>query len=323
MGKQAFEKQIANLEALRTASDPTASLPALRKALKDRNNYLVSKAAAVVGDVRLEDLIPDLIAAFDRFLNDPVKSDPQCWAKTAIAKALKDLGHRDAKVFLRGIGHIQMEPVWGGRADSAATLRGTCTLALVDCQLDDLAILTHLADRLADKEKPVRIDAALAIGQFGSAEGAVLLRLKALLGDQEPEVTGQCLSSLLSLAPQDALRFVSGFLEHDDGDVCAEAAGALAAARESEAIEIIKAFWRTRVRPDVRRAVLISLGASPLREGAEFLLTVLLNESGELATQALDSLASSRFHEEMRSQVRATLDAKQDAELERIFERRF
>src|SRR6516164_2286121 len=212
MGKQAFEKQIANLEALRTASDPTASLPALRKALKDRNNYLVSKAAAVVGDLKLEDLIPDLIVAFDRFLNDPVKSDPQCWAKTAIAKALKDLGHRDAEVFLKGIGHIQMEPVWGGRADSAPTLRGTCALALVDCQLDDLAILTHLADCLADPEKPVRMDAAVAIGQVGREEGAMLLRLKALIGDREPEVTGQCFLSLMSLAPRESLAFIRRFL---------------------------------------------------------------------------------------------------------------
>ena len=39
---------------------------------------------------------------------------------------------------MRGLRHIQMEPVWGGQADSAATLRGTCALALIDCQLDEL-----------------------------------------------------------------------------------------------------------------------------------------------------------------------------------------
>src|SRR6516162_5071250 len=122
-GKQAFEKKIADLEALRSTADLTVSLPPLRKALKDRSNYLVSKGAAIAGDLRREELIPDLIAAFDRFRKDPVKSDPQCWAKTAIAKALKDLGHRNADIFLTGIVHVQMEPVWGGRADSAATLR--------------------------------------------------------------------------------------------------------------------------------------------------------------------------------------------------------
>jgi hypothetical protein len=125
----------------------------------------------MVGDLRIEDLMDDLIAAFDRFFAEPVKSDPQCWANNAIAKALKDLGCRQASMFRRGVGHVQLEPVRGGSADSAATLRGGCTLALVDCQTDDLEILTHFADRLADKEKSVRLDAALAIAQFGREEG--------------------------------------------------------------------------------------------------------------------------------------------------------
>jgi len=138
VAKQAFEKKLAELEALRHASDPATVRDALRNALKDRNNYLVSKAAAMVGDLRIEDLMDDLIAAFGRFFADPVKSDPQCWAKNAIAKALKDLGCRQASVFRRGVDHVQLEPVWGGSADSAATLRGACTLALADCQMDDL-----------------------------------------------------------------------------------------------------------------------------------------------------------------------------------------
>ena len=123
MAKQAFEKKLAGLEALRHASDPAAVRDPLRKALKDRNNYLVSKAAAIAGDRRIEELTDDLIAAFDRFFADPVKSDPQCWAKNAIAKALKDLGCRQASVFVRGIDHVQLEPVWGRRADSAQRRR--------------------------------------------------------------------------------------------------------------------------------------------------------------------------------------------------------
>ncbi len=186
---------------------PDAVLSQLRKALKDPNNYLVSKAVAIAADLKRDELIPDLTAAFDRFMIDPVKSDPQCWAKTAIAKELKDLGNRDAHVFLRGIVHIQPEPVWGGQADSAGTLRGTCALALVDCRLDDLEILTHLTDRLADKEMPVRLDAALAIAQFGRPEGVLPLRLKAWVGDVEPEVVGQCFTSLLALDSRTSLRF--------------------------------------------------------------------------------------------------------------------
>jgi HEAT repeat protein len=323
VAKQAFEKKLAELEALRHASDSAAVRDALRKALKDRNNYLVSKAAAIAGDLRIEELTDDLIAAFDRFFIDPVKSDPQCWAKNAIAKALKDLCCRQAAVFLRGADHVQLEPVWGGSADSAATLRGACTLALVDCQMDDLEILNRFADRLADRETPVRVDAALAIAQFGREEGALLLRMKLLAGDKEPEVLGQCFSSLLSLAPARALRFIERFLNHDDEGVRAEAAAALAAAREPETIEIVKRFWKTKVSREIRRAILIALGASPRQQAAEFLLSVLSEESVDFGPQALTALASSRFRVELLDRVKAIVEAKQDAELSRTFTRLF
>src|SRR5262249_19055805 len=108
-GKQAFDKKIEALKELRSLPDSATAGAGLRKALKDRSNYLVSKAAAIVAELNLTDLIPDLLAAFERFLIDPVKSDPQCWAKLAIVKALKDLGHREPDVFLRGLTHIQLE----------------------------------------------------------------------------------------------------------------------------------------------------------------------------------------------------------------------
>src|SRR5260370_42618397 len=108
VSKQAFDKKLQEIESLR--SDPASALAPLRKALKDRNNFLVSKAAAMAAYLRLEDLKPDLLAAFDRFLIQPVKTDPQCWPKTAIAKPLRDLDHQDAAVFLPALAHIQPDP---------------------------------------------------------------------------------------------------------------------------------------------------------------------------------------------------------------------
>ena len=120
-GKQAFERKLEALSFLRCGPSEAAIDP-LRKALKDRSNYLVSKAAGLAGELGLNALIPDLTAAFDRFMVDAAASDPQCWDKNAIVKTLKDLNHDDPAVFLRGIEHIQMEPVWGGTADTAMTL---------------------------------------------------------------------------------------------------------------------------------------------------------------------------------------------------------
>jgi HEAT repeat protein len=323
MSKQAFDKKIEALEALRSDTASAAPGDRVRKALRDRNNYIVSKAATLAGDLGLSELIPDLLSAFDRFLIDPVKSDPQCWAKNAIAKALKDLGHHDAGVYLRGIAHVQLEPVWGGRADSAATLRGTCALALVHCPLDDLEILTHLTDALADSEKTVRTDAASAISQLACPEGAMLLRLKSLLGDTEPEVIGACFASLLNLTPKDSAPFIGRFLKARNEDVRIEAAAALAQSREPEAIEILKTSWRDRLSHETRTALIASLGASPLPQAAEFLLSIIANESSELAASAVAALAVSRFHAEVRDQMLDIIEGKADPNLKRILEQPF
>lgn len=193
MKTAAFEEKVAAIEALR--ADPHNALEPIRKALRDRNSFVCSKAAALSGDLLLRELIPDLVDAFDRFLKDPSKTDPQCWAKNAIVKALKDLGHSDAGVFLRGIAHKQTF------IDAESTLRGSCALALVACSLPRDIILLHLTDVLADPEMRVRIDAARAIAQLPGPDTVLMLRVKAQAGDKEPAVIGQCLLSLLGIDP--------------------------------------------------------------------------------------------------------------------------
>src|SRR5580658_5834311 len=133
-GKRKFDEQIAALDALRQQPEDSRTQP-LRKALKGKNNFIAAKAADLIREFNLPELIPDLLTAFDHFLEDPEKTDPQCWAKNAISRALATLEHQDAEVFLRGMRHIQMEPVWGGRSDTAGTLRATCALALVQCRI--------------------------------------------------------------------------------------------------------------------------------------------------------------------------------------------
>src|ERR1700691_705953 len=122
--KRTFDAELATLEALRDAS-PEAAEPELVKALKLRNNLLVSKAAALTLHHRLTSLIPDLAAAFPRFLENAAKSDPQCWAKNALAKTLAGFEYQEPELFLTGMRHVQLEPVWGGSTDTAGTLRGT------------------------------------------------------------------------------------------------------------------------------------------------------------------------------------------------------
>lgn len=291
-GKEAFEKKLEALAALRAAPREHAVEP-LRKALKDRSNYVVSKAAAIAGEMAIAELIPDLARAFDRFMTDPVKTDPQCWAKNAIVKALKDLNHDDPAVFLRGIEHVQMEPVWSipPVADTAIALRGACALALVACSLDRQSILTHLVDLMADEEPHARIDAIRALGQCPGFDTVLILRLKTRLPEKEAAVTGQCFDTLLDIAPEDSIDFVSGFLEAKNPDLQSEAVGALASSRQPAA--------------------------------AARLMGVIEEGRPELAVLAVVALAHSRFREEFRERIGAAVGRRDIAALSEAYRKEF
>jgi HEAT repeat protein len=315
MSKKALEQKLAALDALRSAAASAPPTSALRKALQDPNNYYVSKAAAIAAEFALTDLIPDLIAAFDRFLINPVKSDPQCWAKNAIAKALKDFVYDDASFYLRGIKHIQMEPVWGGSEDTAATLRGICAFALTACSIPRAEAMRHLVDLLAaDTEKTVRMEAALAIAQLGGIESVLLLRLKALAGDREPEVIGQCFTGLLDLSPADYIPFVAGFLQIDS-DVRFEAAAALAELPDPAALTAVTAHFAKSRNGEARRAIVLSLGASRLEPARDFLLTQLAEGEIEEAITSVRALAASRFRDEVQDRVRTLAANRADPRL--------
>src|SRR5262249_23267189 len=149
--RQTVEAKVAGLHALRTDPQSAATLTELRKALTDRSNYVVAKAVQIVGEFEIRTLIPELVTAFERFLVDPGKTDPQCLAKAAIAEVLVRLEHDDRELFLRGMHHVQPEPVWGGEQDSAGALRGTCALGLVQSRWGDaVGGLDQLAGPLGD-----------------------------------------------------------------------------------------------------------------------------------------------------------------------------
>lgn len=322
MSKQAFNAKRQALDDLRLHPDREQ----LRKALRDRNNFLVARAAEIASEAGFEDLIADLLAAFDRFFLEAAKTDPQCLAKTALAKALRHLGHHGAPAYVRGIQHIQLEPAWGGRADTAASLRGTCALALTDCVLQggDLEVLTYLADALADAASEVRVDAAMAIEQLNRPEGAVLLRLKVLIGDPDPVVMGQCFSSMLSLGPLGIVAFISRFLRSPSEDIQLEAASALAQCRDPEAIAVLREFWQDPLlSTDMRQALLMNLGASPLREAADFLEKVVAEAPVALAAAAVNALATSRFHTEVRDRLGEIVAARDSSQLQSVLEEKF
>jgi HEAT repeat protein len=290
-GKRAFEEQIAALEALRHEPEQSRN-DGLRKALKNRNNFIVGKAADLIRELSVSQLTPDLLAAYDRFFDDPVKIDPQCWAKNALSRALAGFEEQDEAVFLRGMRHIQMEPVWGGQSDTAGTLRATCALALVQCRdLTEKTLLEHLVELLADSDKAVRVEVARAIEQIGSPSASLLLRLRAVLGSDEPEVLGACYGGVLRIEGARAIPWAARFLAAAD-DNAAEAALALAGTHSTEGFEALRESF-AEAREPWWRSVLLSAIALTRQDVALELLLDLVRKDGLDAEPAIEAVLRS------------------------------
>jgi HEAT repeat protein len=300
-GKRSFEEQIAALDRLRQQA-PEARIEPLRQALEHRNNFVVSKAADLVRDFQLQQLIPELLTAFDRFFENPVKTDPQCWAKNSLSRALAAFEHQDAAVFLRGMRHIQLEPVWGGSSDTAGTLRATSALALVQCRsLLEPDLLAHLVELFADKDKSVRIEAARAVEQVGSPSAALLLRLRAILGADEPEVLGACYSGILRVEGVSAIPWISRFLVSSD-DPAAEAALAIAGTHSAQGFNILCERFTEESDPWFRSVLLSAIALTRQDAAVEFLLELVRTESLQ-AEGAIEAILRSMPSDEITKRL--------------------
>jgi HEAT repeat protein len=300
-GKRKFEEQLAALEALRE-QPPEVRTEALRKALSQRNNFIAGKAADLVRDFALNDLTPELLSAFDRFFEDPVKRDPQCWAKNAISRALAAFELQDESVFLRGMRHIQMEPVWGGQSDTAGTLRATCALALVQCRgLTEKNLLEHLIELLADTDKAVRVEVVRAIEQIGSPSATLLLRLRAVLGSDEPEVLGACYGGILRVEGVRSISWVRRFLAAGD-DNAAEAALAMAGTHSPKGFDVLRECFATAHDPWWRSVLLSAIALTRQDAALEFLLELVKKESLD-AEAAIEAVLRSRPPEDVTARL--------------------
>jgi hypothetical protein len=96
------EVKLERLNALDPAADRAVQLQTLRKALEDKHFRVVAKAATSSDQRSVRELLPDLVRAYARFLVDPVKRDPKCIAKQALARALVSLECADVQT--RGSG---------------------------------------------------------------------------------------------------------------------------------------------------------------------------------------------------------------------------
>lgn len=316
--KDPVEERRARLNEARESPGSPASLAILRKGLSDRVSIVVARAAEIAGELEATSLAPELLAAFHRFVAEPLK-DKGCLAKIAIVDALTRMEHRDPEVFLEGIGHVQREPVWGGSEDTAAWLRGLSAIGLVRC--DPPRVLYPLVELLADPEKLARIGAARALGALGGTEAALLLRLKLLHGDSEIETVSECFHSLLALEPPaEASSFVARFLDSSDEAIAEAAALALGESRHPPAFDLLKGSWGRARSTLFRRALLVAMALSRTEPAIAFLLSLVAGESPEPARGALSALGPFLYNEGLRERVRTAVSAKGDPLLLELYE---
>jgi HEAT repeat protein len=303
----------AALEKMKAVeADPTsaASRAEMLKATKSGHSAVVERVAKIALKNSLVDLADDLAKAFERFLKNGADTDKGCSAKLAIATMLYETGKGESDTFVAGIHHVQMEPVWGKSVDTAGELRGVCALGLVRVGYRD--VLSELADLLADKEPQARIAAARAIAYLGKDEGVLPLRTKILLGDSEPDVTGECMAALLRLAPTKLMSFVSRFLNNPDPATREQAMNAIAASKQPAAFELLRKKWDETIDPNARRQLLTAIAALRIEPAIAFLLEQIEDGSAAAARDTIEAMTTYRSDASVRARVETLVKEREN-----------
>lgn len=287
----------ARLRAIENDAQANDVESTIAAALASSNNRVVGRAATLVAQRGLEQFERELRDAYDRFLVDPLKTDPGCEAKIPLCEALRLIEYDEPDFYLENIHYQQREPIYSQdphkkHIDTGATIRATCGFALI--QMNDSRAMSELVDLLGDPEETARAGAARAIAHGGGQTSELLLRLKIDLGDAKPEVLGECFAGLLRIDPDGGIERIAKFLTHPSEDVCCEAALALGESRSAAAFPPLKEQSERRHGRDYENVLLTSIGLLGLPECVDYLLQVILGPDLGAAIAAIRALRHCR-----------------------------
>ena len=216
-------------------------------ALAHGHYRVAAKAARLAGDALLYDLVPALLAAYTRFLDKPIKSDPSCYAKKAIARALVALDCEDVEFFLAGLAYSATR---AGLGRHWRTRPPTCARAARSGSSRPATRARSSSSRrcLNDAEPDARLGAVRAIACGNPREAELLLRSKALAGDAEPASARRVLHGPAGRRARRVDRRSSPvYLTHADDALRELAALALGESRLDGALAPLKKAWGERV----------------------------------------------------------------------------
>lgn len=315
------DEALRAIRAIRDAPERFDLKRDLASFLRHKSNHVAAAAAGTAERLEAVALAQDLVEAFLELMKDPSKRDQGCEALIAIAKALVTMDEPAAKVYFAGVHHVQMEGSFGPPIDVAAPLRGLCAQGLARMGHPDA--LLECVNLLADKEVPARVGAIRAIADSGDIAGGLLLRLKALLGDKEDEVIGECFSGLLRLASAPSLDFVARFLGSTSEEIRERAALALGESRLAAAFPVLRKAWEETAQAARRRTLLLSIAMLRLDEAVEFLLARVAEDREAAAVDALAALALYGRDESVRKRLEEIVRKRGSAALKDVFEQDF
>jgi hypothetical protein len=293
------EDQLAALRRLRAGESAPQGLGELEQLLRaPRAHGIVIKGAAELAhrwDAR--SLIPALATAADALApevlgQDASKRDPGCEAKEAILRALIDWEADCPELYQKAAGWHQYTPIMNGQKDVAAECRGLAALGIAQTRhaLGPEAAMAHLVDLLADGEAATRIRAAQALGLWPGAEAPPVLRLKAHVGDDEPQVLGETLAAILRHDPRAHLDFVAAFLDREDPADIEAAALALGESRQVAALPALTAAYERFARDSIRTTLLMAIALLRHEDSLAWFLSRLATARPPAAIEMLEAL---------------------------------
>lgn len=293
----------------------------LPKYLKHRSNLVAAKAAKLAGELRISQVVPDLVIAFDRLMKDPVKLDKRCAALTEIVAALYEIDYLEPDLYRRSLRHVQMEGSYGPPVDAAAKLRGISAQGLLRTR--DSRRLEEVLPLLVDPETAARLGAVRGLAANGGDAGLLLLRLKVLTGDTDPDVLGECFSALLSATPEQCLPFVVPFIDSDSESIAEAAIWALGESRLQAAFAALREKWERTLDREMRKLLLSAIAASRLPESLDFLYAQLREANLQTATDVLETLAPYAASEAITRAVHSAIEERGQKSLLESFRQRW
>lgn len=305
---QKLEEQLEVLRAIRSAPQEHDLDRELIPFLRAKTSVLIRRAAIVAEENNRTDLGPELIKAFQWLKAEGLKRDRGCEAMLAIVRALITIDHPATDLFFEAAGYVQMEGSFGPPVDAAAPVRGAAVQGLARAGHPDA--MYQVIDLLHDPWPPARVGAVRALSDSGRLEAECLLRMQALQGDREADVTSECMFALMRVAPERSAAFVGRFLKHPSEDVASGAALALGDSRHEAAFRVLCEAYESAPHSPVVHAVLVGIGMLRRPEAIDYLIGVLENGPQSAASSALRALEIYSHDESVVARVREAMKGR-------------